>query len=636
MRPVAEHRLFLGQFLLLFAFSLSVTFWISFKTPPPAFNGQVPEEKAYLFQDARVLFSDNLRMTASEVLSRKNSSQAVSLPNFWDDIRPGFEGQAWYLIDFQLDPAKPVPDALFMPKAIMNAHAYLNGQWVGGLGQLEGDLTRHWNHPYLFQFPPQLLKAGENTLMIQVAGYKNYRSGLGRLWLGPSELLEPVYDTTYRWQVTGSMLATLVAFGSGLLLLLFSRLFHEQQGFLFLSLAVMAFAIRNTGYFLDWTPLPHAQWGQLIQTLHAWFAAFYCLFLIRYIGLQWAWPNWVFPGYATFITVFTVVANGAGMQHFTLAMLTPILPVTFLLNVLVLRHAWIKRNFEAALLGWSSMLFVVLSLRDLATLTRLVPVESILVSQYTGLLFFVVGSWIILRRYQALLKQLQTSNQSLNSELAIREQQLVKQFNLLRKIEQQRVQDEERRRIMQDIHDGVGSSLVSALNLGETRTLGQDEMRNVLQECLDDLRMAIDSLDPQSNDLLALLGNFRWRYERRLKASGVTLDWQVEDVPPLEGYSSRDLFDLLRIVQEVFANSLKHARASRIELAVRWDAEHQKMLLTISDNGVGLPANLLGRGRGLSHMKIRAKSIQVDFHLGAGPQGKGVTAFIEIPKSRRK
>ena len=220
--------------------------------------------------------------------------------------------------------------------------------------------------------------------------------------------------------------------------------------------------------------------------------------------------------------------------------------------------------------------------------------------------------------------------------MAIREQQLFRQFNLLRKIEQQRAQDDERRRIMQDIHDGVGSSLVSALNLSETKPLSQDEMRDVLQECLDDLRMAIDSLDPQSDDLLALLGNFRWRYERRLKASGVTLLWSVADIPKLEGYSSRDLFDLLRIVQEIFANSLKHAKASKIELSVRWDEANDKVLLSISDNGVGMPHNTLGRGRGLAHMKIRAKAIRIELYIGRNSQEQGVAVFMAIPRIRRK
>jgi len=504
------------------------------------------------------------------------------------------------------------------------------------LGTLEGDITRHWNYPYLFQFSPDLLIPGNNTLLIQVAGYKNYRSGLGRVWLGPNSVLEPMYESSYRWQVTGSMLATLVAFASGVLLLLFARVFREQEGFLFFSLAVIVFAARNTGYFMDWIPLPHAQWGQLVHSLHAWFACLYGLFLIRYMNLGWKWIPRGLVAYAIAVSLITLAAGSEQILNFTFWLLLPVIPLVFILNVLLLTYSWRLQNFEAAILGCSSLLFVLLSIRDLATMLNLLPIESVLLSQYTGILLFVSACWVIFRRYRALLLELKASNDSLNSELAIREQQLFRQFNLLRKIEQQRAQDDERRRIMQDIHDGVGSSLVSALNLSETKPLSQDEMRDVLQECLDDLRMAIDSLDPQSDDLLALLGNFRWRYERRLKASGVTLLWSVADIPKLEGYSSRDLFDLLRIVQEIFANSLKHAKASKIELSVRWDEANDKVLLNISDNGVGMPQNTLGRGRGLAHMKIRAKAIRIELFTGRNSLEQGVAVFMAIPRIRRK
>lgn len=635
MNLTPADRLFIGRFLLLFVATLVVALLGTFKAPLPALGDKNSHQQAYLFQQAKVLFSNDPTLSASDVLSL-NAKKTVVLPDSWDTTQPSFEGHGWYQIDFRLDPNKPVPDAVFMPRAIMNAHAYLNGHWIGGLGTLEGEITRHWNYPYLFQFSPDLLTPGNNTLLIQVAGYKNYRSGLGRVWLGPNSALEPMYEFSYRWQVTGSMLATLVAFASGVLLLLFARVFREQEGFFFFSLAVIVFAVRNTGYFMDWTPLPHAQWGQLVHSLHAWFACLYGLFLIRYMNLGWTWIPKGLLTYAVAVSLITFVTGSEQILNFTFWLLLPVIPVVFALNVLLLSHSWRTRNFEGAILGCSSLLFVLLSIRDLATMLNLLPIESILLSQYTGILLFVSACWVIFRRYRALLQELKTSNDSLNSELAIREQQLFRQFNLLRKIEQQRAQDDERRRIMQDIHDGVGSSLVSALNLSETKPLSQDEMRDVLQECLDDLRMAIDSLDPQSDDLLALLGNFRWRYERRLKASGVTLLWSVADIPKLEGYSSRDLFDLLRIVQEIFANSLKHAKASKIELSVRWDEANDKVLLSISDNGVGMPHNTLGRGRGLAHMKIRAKAIRIELYTGRNSQEQGVAVFMAIPRIRRK
>lgn len=635
MKPARTDALFVWRFSLLFMLSLLTALLGTVNAPLHALGNESVRQHGYLFDHARVLFSSNPNLAPEEVLQR-SGKKTVVLPDLWDVSQQDFEGQGWYQIKFGLDPDKPKPDALFMPKAIMNAHAYLNGHWIGGHGSLHGDVARHWNHPYLFQFSPDLLNQNNNVLLIQVAGYKNYRSGLGRVWLGPSELLDPLYTSSYRWQVTGSMLATLVAFGSGILLLVFSRVFREQEGFFFLSLAVIVFALRNTGYFLNWTPLPHAQWGQLVHSLHAWFACLYSLFLIQYMGLKWVWIRKALWVYAIGVTVLSFAAGSQEILQFTVWLLLPIVPVVFILNVMLLAHSWQHRNLEGAILGFSSMLFVLLSIRDLAIMLNVLPVESVLLSQYTGILLFVSTCWIIFRRYKALFEDLETSNESLNSELAQREQQLFRQFNLLRKIEQQRTQDDERRRIMQDIHDGVGSSLVSALNLSETRPLDQEEMRNVLQECLDDLRMAIDSLDPQSDDLLALLGNFRWRYERRLKASGVTLLWSVADIPKLEGYSSRDLFDLLRIVQEIFANSLKHAKASKIELSVRWDQANDKVLLNISDDGIGMPANTLGRGRGLAHMKIRAKAIRVELYTGGGRDERGVAVFIAIPRMRRR
>jgi hypothetical protein len=200
------------------------------------------------------------------------------------------------------------------------------------------------------------------------------------------------------------MLASFVAFGSGLLLLLFAKVFREQEGFYFLALAVIVFAVRNTGYFLDWVPLSHALWGQLVHSMHAWFACLYGLFLIKYMGLQWKWIRIVLWTYAIGVSITTFTLGSQAILQFTFWLLLPIIPVVFVLNVLLLIFSWRTRNFEAAILGCSSLLFVLLSLRDLATMIDALPIESILLSQYTGLLLFVSACWIIFRRYRLLLE----------------------------------------------------------------------------------------------------------------------------------------------------------------------------------------------------------------------------------------
>lgn len=630
-----ESNRFESFFIALVALTLGLFALGVFKAPLHVLGNPQSQKQGYLIDHGTVIFSNNPSLRASDVLGMSEGA-LVHLPDAWENTRPFFEGQAWYQFEFKLDPNKPMPNAVFFPRAIMNAHAYINGHWIGGVGSMTGELSRRWNYPYFFQFSPRLLKPQDNVLQIQLAGYSNYRSGLGRVWLGESESLEPLYKSAYRWQVTASMLAMIVALASGVLMIIFSRFTLPDNGLAFLGFAVLIFAIRNSGYFLDWAPFPHLLWSQTVHSLHAWFACLYGQFLIRYMRLELKPLRAGLWLYGLTVTGLTMGYSSEAILQFTVLFLLPILPFFFGLNVVLLVYAWRKQDTEAAILGCSSLLFVLLSTRDLSIMVGALPNESVLLSQFTGVGLFISGVWILMRRFRLMFKQLQTANESLNHELAMREKQLVHQFNVIRKIEDRRSKDEERRRIMQDIHDGVGSSLVSALNQSELRPLGQDEMRNVLQECLDDLRMAIDSLDPLSDDLLALLGNFRWRYDRRLKAAGIHLLWQVEDVPKLEGYSSRDLFDLLRIVQETFSNTLKHGQASQIQFQVMWAAASGHIVLKIHDNGVGHSLEQPTRGRGMEHIRTRAKGIGLTVEFGPGPSRQGFGITVQIPLKRAR
>jgi signal transduction histidine kinase len=65
------------------------------------------------------------------------------------------------------------------------------------------------------------------------------------------------------------------------------------------------------------------------------------------------------------------------------------------------------------------------------------------------------------------------------------------------------------------MHDGLGSNLMSALVLAEQGRLSRDAVAGLLRECLDDLRLVIDSLEPIGNDLVTLLALLRHRLARR-------------------------------------------------------------------------------------------------------------------------
>ncbi len=69
------------------------------------------------------------------------------------------------------------------------------------------------------------------------------------------------------------------------------------------------------------------------------------------------------------------------------------------------------------------------------------------------------------------------------------------------------------------MHDGLGSSLLSAMVAVEQGSMPQDQVVTVLRECVDDLRLVIDSLEPVGHDIVSLLATMRYRLGKRLRSA---------------------------------------------------------------------------------------------------------------------
>ncbi|MBV8604075.1 MAG: hypothetical protein JO224_05260 [Pelomonas sp.] len=190
----------------------------------------------------------------------------------------------------------------------------------------------------------------------------------------------------------------------------------------------------------------------------------------------------------------------------------------------------------------------------------------------------------------------------------------------------------ERQRLMQDMHDGLGSALLSALVAVEQGTLGQHELVELLRECVDDLRLVIDSVEPVGHDLVALLATMRFRLGKRLQAGGLQLDWSVHDIPPLEWLAPPDALQVLRLLQEAFNNVLKHAQASRVRLVTRQVGRWVE--IRVEDDGRGFDAQRAAGGRGLRGLQRRADALHGHLRLDTSP-GAGTRLSLRLPIVRR-
>jgi signal transduction histidine kinase len=199
----------------------------------------------------------------------------------------------------------------------------------------------------------------------------------------------------------------------------------------------------------------------------------------------------------------------------------------------------------------------------------------------------------------------------------------------LREVERQKTLDAERQRLMQDMHDGLGSSLISALRVVERGNMNDEELALVLKGCIDDLKIAIDSLEHVDSDLLLLLATLRFRLEPRLKAAGIALKWHVQNLPDLDWLDSRSALHILRILQEAIANIIKHTTSS--EVFVITSVKGDCVQITIADNGQGFDVAkaLNSKGKGLSGQKNRAAAI--DAKIKWESDGFGTRVSLMLP-----
>ncbi len=182
-----------------------------------------------------------------------------------------------------------------------------------------------------------------------------------------------------------------------------------------------------------------------------------------------------------------------------------------------------------------------------------------------------------------------------------------------------RVQEDERRRLARDLHDGIGQNLTAlkhqlGLLVASSATLDapdRERIERAIALCastLDETREMSRLLRPQVLDDLGLEPALRWLARTLGESGGLPIEVQVETLPELSVELESVLF---RIAQEALGNILRHASATqallRIAPRLGW------VRLVVWDDGVGFDVATAdasassGTSSGLSGMRERAR-----------------------------
>lgn len=222
-----------------------------------------------------------------------------------------------------------------------------------------------------------------------------------------------------------------------------------------------------------------------------------------------------------------------------------------------------------------------------------------------------------------------TANERLTEMLERREDELVRSYDAQKQMLHRQVMLEERQRIVRDMHDGIGGQLLGLMMQVRSGGVEKKQVEEGLQSSIADLRLIVDSMDTAEDGLAETLRSFEHRARAQVEAAGMAFKVKHELSDGMPGPGPRPTLQILRILQEAATNAIRHSGASEIKLTSREDSKG-RIVITISDNGKGLPAEIKG-GRGLTSMKSRAQAVGGTLAIQGRPTGTKLTLTLPVP-----
>lgn len=197
-------------------------------------------------------------------------------------------------------------------------------------------------------------------------------------------------------------------------------------------------------------------------------------------------------------------------------------------------------------------------------------------------------------------------------------------------------QEEERKRISKDLHDGVGQQL-SGLKMAFQKlgTIIQiklpeeekavEELAQIVSESADEVRSISHQMMPRALVELGLIPALEDMLTKSLKMAEI--EYEFEHYGIERRLSEQKEVSLYRICQELINNIIKHSGATHVNIQLF--KNRAKLILIVEDNGSGISGQSAS-GHGLLNIKSRLNTLNGEVNFEPSPQS-GTLATIRIP-----
>ncbi len=202
------------------------------------------------------------------------------------------------------------------------------------------------------------------------------------------------------------------------------------------------------------------------------------------------------------------------------------------------------------------------------------------------------------------------------------------------------IQDKERKRIAEDLHDGLGSILSAAklklARMEEEDLLLTEEQKNkyfstlsLLDNAIEELRNISHNIMPATLSKLGLISGLKNLFDNIASHSGLSINFSTHNFNERINESAE--IGIYRIILELTNNIVKHAQAREVTIQLIKYPDY--INITMEDDGKGFNYKKIkskNKGIGLSNISSRVDYMKGKLHIDAA-EGRGTTVIIDIP-----
>lgn len=537
--------------------------------------------------------------------------------------------RTWYRFDLQKpEDADQRRYSLYFWRYNMSLTVFMNGQEIGGDSYRDGYETLAWNHPQLIEIQSSNWRDGANTFHVRFQP-SPFGGTFAPIKFGPDEQLKPVWQNNYNWKVRIN--EYLLVFGllvslSTLLLYLFRR---RDSVYLWFFGVSVCWCVLLTHFVIYFNPVPYQYWLPMVHmALDTWIL---CLFgfVNRLLNIRSRKVEMVMT--AVWLLALSSHAFSPREYFWSLSYYFHLVLSLGMVWILfkVLSKAVVEKNRMAIALMAAVFAHLLLSFHDMwlfFSATQEQWETATQKSQFGVPLLLAVFLLSLLQRFRSALDQSERLNEELEARVNATRQALEESYAEQRDLDLRRAAAEERQKIYRDLHDDVGSKLLTIVHEGpESRVAG------IASSALESLREAVYRANYKDEPFLEFLTMVREETKLRAAGQGFECHWFEDPDLPNDKINAKCAYHLGRILREVVTNALHHSGGNSLAVSIEVsEGGYGCIHFEVTDNGVGGVIPEKGRTSGIRSIMLRAEEIDGQVCWAEAESG-GMVFTLQLP-----